>query len=580
MHVLVVLTGYLNDLIFGVLAVVALRHWRRTRPAGSSWVVAAFAGLAMVAGISLVLPREVDGGPVVWVQKVLLVVLVLFPYFLYRFAGTLEAGKHRMDGAAGVLTGLVTVATLALPRIPPDDARPSWFALYIGLFLVQWTGLSSVVSARLWKGGRGKPTVARRRMQVLSVASVLVNLTFVVAATATSGDRDTAVKLLVHLLATGSALLFLTGFAPPAALRRMWRRPAEDVLRSAQLRLMAATSPGEVADHLLPHVAAMIGGGGAALVDGDGCFIGSYGVDPGIAAAGLDGPTPAPVRLPLEAGALLVWTIPQRPFFGQEELDLLSSLSVVTDLALARCRLLEEQRQREQRLAEAQRLAHVGSWEWDVVADRLTWSDELYRMFGLGPNELDPTYEGYLARIHPDDRAEVDTQVSSALSGTDDLGTEYRIVRPTGDIAWMRVHREVVRDGSGTPVLMRGTLHDITHAKQLEDELRQTTSRYRLLQVMATAANEAERVEEVLQVAVDEIRVHTGWRAGRVWRASTTGWLEPVPLPRPSAGAGAQAWRPACCSPVRRRGERSRPRRPPTARCSGRSPSPSSSAAG
>ncbi|HEX2117722.1 MAG TPA: ATP-binding protein, partial [Acidimicrobiales bacterium] len=387
------------------------------------------------------------------------------------FATTFEARRAASDRVALALTGLVALATVALPRIPADGARPGWFGLYVGLFLLQWTVLSTVVAFRLWRGGQGQPTVARRRMRVLSVASMLLNLTLILAGSAESGERDTVVKVVVQVLAMGSGLLFLGGFAPPPALRRAWRRTEEDVLKAAQLELMAATTPAEITGHLLPHVAGVLGGRGAALVDHEGQVIGAFGVEPEAVAAGGHG-DPNLVRIGMECGALLVWTSPQTPFFGHEELDLLSSFSVVTDLALARCRLVEEQRRREQRLAEAQRVAHLGSWEWDVVSNRLTWSDELYRIFGLEPDELDPTYEGYLARIHPDDRSLVDGQVGSALHGQEEEGrTEYRIVRPSGEVAWLRVRREVVHDQNGVPVLMRGTLHDITDAKRLEDEL-------------------------------------------------------------------------------------------------------------
>ncbi|MGH9264476.1 MAG: ATP-binding protein [Acidimicrobiales bacterium] len=477
MHQLVEVTRYLNDLVFGGLALAALVHWRRTRAAGSSWVAAMFGSLAAIVGASLLLPGEVASGPVLWVEKLLLVVLLLFPYFLYRFAATFEARRPATDRMAVALTALVALVTLVLPRIPDDQARPGWFGLYIGLFLLHWTVLSTVVAVRLWRGGRGQPTLARRRMWVLSIGSVLLNLTLIVAGSAESGERDTVVKAVVQVLAIGSGLLFLGGFAPPPALRRAWRRAEEDVLKAAQLELMAATTPAEITGHLLPHVAGVLGGRGAALVDHEGQVIGAHGVQPeaaveAAAVAAGDTGDPNLVRIRLECGTLLVWTGPQTPFFGQDELDLLRSFSVVTDLALARCRLVEEQRRREQRLAEAQRVAHLGSWEWDVVANRLTWSDELYRIFGLEPDELDPTYEGYLARIHPDDRSLVDGQVGSALQGKDDEGrTEYRIIRPSGEVAWLRVRREVVHDENGAPVLMRGTLHDITDAKRLEEEL-------------------------------------------------------------------------------------------------------------
>ena len=91
--------------------------------------------------------------------------------------------------------------------------------------------------------------------------------------------------------------------------------------------------------------------------------------------------------------------------------------------------------QREQQLAEAQRVANLGSWEWDIAADRVAWSDELYRIFGLKPHELEPTYEGYLAHVHPDDVAVVNGWVGGALTGGEPFEGDHRVIRSGGEVA-------------------------------------------------------------------------------------------------------------------------------------------------
>jgi len=78
-------------------------------------------------------------------------------------------------------------------------------------------------------------------------------------------------------------------------------------------------------------------------------------------------------------------------------------VGLVTDITDRK--MTEEQlRESQAQLVEAQRLAQIGSWEWDIVQNKITWSDELYRIFGLKPQEFDRTFESYLNRIHPDDR--------------------------------------------------------------------------------------------------------------------------------------------------------------------------------
>ena len=188
-------------------------------------------------------------------------------------------------------------------------------------------------------------------------------------------------------------------------------------------------------------------------------------------------------------------------------------------------------RKRERELAEAQRVGQLGSWEWDVAADSTSWSDELYRIFGLTPEELKPTFEGFLAHVHPEDRALINEAVGAALRG-EELDLICRFIRPAGEVGWIHSRGEVIRDEAGVPLLMRGTALDVTVSKRTEEALQDTAARYRLLGTMAAAANEAQAVEEALQVAVDEVCAYAGWAAGHVYVRSdnVADRLEPVAI--------------------------------------------------
>ena len=186
-----------------------------------------------------------------------------------------------------------------------------------------------------------------------------------------------------------------------------------------------------------------------------------------------------------------------------------STSSGLVNIGMARNMLRE--------LADAQRVARLGSWEWDVVADCVTWSHELYRIFGLEPDEVPPTFEAYLSCLYPDDRSMVNERVAAALESGDGFDVEHRIIRGQGEVVWIHGRGEVVRDETGAAVKMRGTAQDITVAKRAEEKLQAATGRYRLLQKMASSANQASSVAEVLQAALDEICAHTGWPVGHVY---------------------------------------------------------------
>ncbi|MHB8645980.1 MAG: response regulator [Thermomicrobiales bacterium] len=147
-------------------------------------------------------------------------------------------------------------------------------------------------------------------------------------------------------------------------------------------------------------------------------------------------------------------------------------------------------------LATAQRITHLGSWEWDVVTGALSWSDETFRLFGLIPGEVTPTFERFVEAVHPDDRAATVAAVQASLAGQPFV-TEYRVVWPDGTGRVLVAQGEVVRDEADAPLKMIGTILDITEQKRIEDELRRAME----------AADAAHRVKaEFLANMSHEIR--------------------------------------------------------------------------
>ncbi|MGH2921474.1 MAG: MASE1 domain-containing protein, partial [Gaiellaceae bacterium] len=122
-------------------------------------------------------------------------------------------------------------------------------------------------------------------------------------------------------------------------------------------------------------------------------------------------------------------------------------------------------------LSEAQELAHIGSWEWDVRADKVTWSRELYRLWGHMPGEQAMTYEWYLESVHPDDRNLVRAMVERALQEGSPFSFEHRLLERDGRSRWIQSRGRVITDDAGAPLRMVGTAQDITEQKRI-DELR------------------------------------------------------------------------------------------------------------
>jgi PAS domain S-box-containing protein len=153
-----------------------------------------------------------------------------------------------------------------------------------------------------------------------------------------------------------------------------------------------------------------------------------------------------------------------------------------------RKRAEEEAIRREAQLAEAQRIAHLGSYEWEVGTDTVYRSAELCRIFGVEPGGMEPTFDGYLARVHPDDRDATRATIQEAFRTGAPFDFDERIVRPDGTVRLLHSQGTWIVDAGGKPVKLVGICHDITERRRAEDQLRRSEERF---QIVARATNDA-----------------------------------------------------------------------------------------
>lgn len=145
-------------------------------------------------------------------------------------------------------------------------------------------------------------------------------------------------------------------------------------------------------------------------------------------------------------------------------------------------RIAEESlRKSEKSLANAQRIAKIGNWDWDIVNNGLWWSDEIYRIFGVAPQDFGATYEAFLSFVHPEDRESVKNAVNEALQKKVKYSINHRIILIDGSIKTVHEMAEVVFSEDGNPVSMSGTVQDITETIMTEEALKKTERQYRNL---------------------------------------------------------------------------------------------------
>src|SRR2546425_4354530 len=165
----------------------------------------------------------------------------------------------------------------------------------------------------------------------------------------------------------------------------------------------------------------------------------------------------------------------------------------------------EALRARDVQLQEAQALANLGSWEWDVRTNSRRWSDQLAKIFGLRHDQLPSTFDGFYPLVHPEDRERTARIANEALRGGTDYENQFRIVRPDGVIRTVHNQARVDRDESGRPVRVIGVCQDITERKLAEEQVRASQERFRMM---------VENVRDYAIYILDMNGYVTSWNLG------------------------------------------------------------------
>lgn len=158
-------------------------------------------------------------------------------------------------------------------------------------------------------------------------------------------------------------------------------------------------------------------------------------------------------------------------------------------------KLMEQKLRESERLnAEAQQLAHIGSWNHDLRTNIITWSDENYRIFGYKPQEFIPTYASFLEHVDPDDRGWVDAKGEQTLSTKEPFSYYMRVIRVDGEMRIIHSRGQVVCDDSGNPVRIVGTAQDVTERMLVEKQLKASNEKLRALSSRLQSVREEESI--------------------------------------------------------------------------------------
>lgn len=189
------------------------------------------------------------------------------------------------------------------------------------------------------------------------------------------------------------------------------------------------------------------------------------------------------------------WILDQGMVFERspngDPLRVVGTYTDVTERKQSEQSLLEKQ----SALSEAQRIARIGSWAWQLASGAITYSEETCRLFGMSPDDSVPDRDAFLALVHPDDRALVNVWTDACIAGKNTPDREFRIASPDGELRVLNCRGYLQRDAQNQPLAMVGTVQDITERKALEQELDQHRHHLEGLVQSRTAELESARAE-------------------------------------------------------------------------------------
>src|SRR5215210_1008396 len=159
----------------------------------------------------------------------------------------------------------------------------------------------------------------------------------------------------------------------------------------------------------------------------------------------------------------------------------------------------------------------MGTWAWDATTGRVHWDAATEAVYGLEPGTFKGTYEAYLERLHPEDRAAAVDTIGRSLGGGDVHRIKHRTIRPDGSIRWIEGWGRVLKDEDGRPTGLIGVSTDITDRVRAEQELALNAERLARLQAVTAALADAMSVSDVGQVGIEQLMQATGGLAATMY---------------------------------------------------------------
>ncbi|MBK7894153.1 MAG: GAF domain-containing protein [Anaerolineaceae bacterium] len=273
-------------------------------------------------------------------------------------------------------------------------------------------------------------------------------------------------------------------------------------------------------------------------------------------AEGLTGYLALPVKVDGAVTAVLEFFLPTPADLPPKTLVTLTHLCQLLAATLQRQQTQHRLQKSQAQLAEAQRLAQVGHWEWSLASGEIIWSAEMYRIFGLNPATFTAQYQTLLEFVHPDDQAYVRSKVALAQQTGQPFDYFHRIIRPDGAERVLHARGQAQHDPSGRLTRLYGTVQDMTHQKEAELKLAQTVRQLTAMMEIGQAVTSTLDLNQLYDKVLALVRplinakalllfLHNEGTLNEVARQQEGHAPQPaisLPLPAGQAGIEGEVW--------------------------------------
>ena len=523
---------------FVLLAITSFVQWAKTRERVTGFLAGALTLLALVALLGEIDQLTEERYEVL--QAVSLICFLGSGYLLLLFRH--EFVPLRPAIRWGMLVGLVLAGGLITVFPTPEDPANyegfDFVVVYSALLL--WAFCVGEPAMRFWFAARDRPVVQRARLRSLSVAYVaLILLIFLAIVGGGAEGEQPEIDFFINLVALLLVPILYASLAPPRWLRAVWRAREGGAFRQAQDLAAYAPDTPTIAQRAVKQAIALVGADAGFLRAADGTILAALHMEPDEAREAGGGVNVneitrvvedvggehrhivlLPTRQKERPDVLGVVLGPFTPLFGSDELARLRDYAALVEVTLDRVNLndsVRAERQRYETLVNA-----VSDLEEGFVvlnAGRVEFANEAYcRLTGYSLEELQGL-ESLLELSLPEDRQLLTERFQDRLAGRE-VADHYEsaTLRKDGEVRQVEVAVKTMDTPQGMRVV--SLVRDITERKEAERSLARHTATLQLMQRIAVAANEAQEVEDVLRVAVQEVCWYTGWPLGHVYLAT------------------------------------------------------------